>query len=52
MLFLRGSNEHSELWDGPRTSIDNAKQMFRVDISLPYDELVSFLTGLVCLIHL
>ncbi|XP_077302776.1 xaa-Pro aminopeptidase 3 [Arctopsyche grandis] len=44
VLLLRGCDEHSEIWDGPRTSVDDAPQMFRIDLALPYKELVPFLT--------
>ncbi|XP_066998652.2 xaa-Pro aminopeptidase 3 [Anabrus simplex] len=42
-LFLRKNDSHSELWDGPRTDMDEAPSMFGVDQALPVGELPSYL---------
>ncbi|XP_078045801.1 xaa-Pro aminopeptidase 3 [Augochlora pura] len=48
VLFVRQSDQHSELWDGPRTGVEDAPRFFGIDIALPITEfeqfLVSFLT--------
>ncbi|RZC33528.1 Xaa-Pro aminopeptidase 3, partial [Asbolus verrucosus] len=42
-LFVREKDEHSELWDGPRTGPDSAPSLFGVDQSLPSSELENYL---------
>ncbi|XP_017774823.1 PREDICTED: probable Xaa-Pro aminopeptidase 3 [Nicrophorus vespilloides] len=42
-LFLREKDQHSEIWDGPRTGPENAVRLFGVDQSLPMKELSSFM---------
>lgn len=42
-LFLRDKDEHSELWDGPRTGPGAAEHVFGVEQSLPMSELESYL---------
>ncbi|EEZ97679.2 xaa-Pro aminopeptidase 3 isoform X1 [Tribolium castaneum] len=42
-LFLREKDDHSELWDGPRTGPDNAPNVFGVDQSLPMSEMENYL---------
>ncbi|XP_019886845.1 xaa-Pro aminopeptidase 3 isoform X2 [Ooceraea biroi] len=46
-LFMRPRDEHSELWDGPRTSIETAIKMFGVDHALPVTEFEQFLASLI-----
>ena len=41
-LFVRKKDQHSELWDGPRTGVDAAVTMFNVDQSLPVTEFEHF----------
>lgn len=43
VLFVRQKDDHSELWDGPRTGPDNARDLFAVDQSLPINELENYL---------
>lgn len=33
ILFMRPKDKHSELWDGPRTGVEHAPKLFRVDES-------------------
>jgi Xaa-Pro aminopeptidase len=42
-LFVRQKDDHSELWDGPRTGPDGACKLFGVDQSLPVTELENYL---------
>ncbi|XP_044262173.1 xaa-Pro aminopeptidase 3 [Tribolium madens] len=42
-LFMREKDDHSELWDGPRTGPDLAPSVFGVDQSLPINELENYL---------
>lgn len=42
-LFMRPKDDHSELWDGPRTGPENAPALFGVDQSLPFDDLEKYL---------
>ncbi|KAL6255919.1 hypothetical protein P5V15_013159 [Pogonomyrmex californicus] len=46
-LFVRPKDEHSELWDGPRTGVEMAAEMFGTDYALPVTEFEQFLTTLV-----
>ncbi|XP_011644338.1 probable Xaa-Pro aminopeptidase 3 [Pogonomyrmex barbatus] len=46
-LFVRPKDEHSELWDGPRTGVEMAVEMFGTDYALPVTEFEQFLTTLV-----
>lgn len=46
-LFVRAKDEHSELWDGPRTSVEMATQIFGIDHALPLTEFERFLTSLI-----
>lgn len=46
-LFVRERNAHSELWDGPRTGVDEAPKLFHVDEALPIEHLNQFLTAYV-----
>ncbi|XP_020288872.1 probable Xaa-Pro aminopeptidase 3 isoform X2 [Pseudomyrmex gracilis] len=46
-LFVRAKDEHSELWDGPRTSVEMATQIFGTDHALPLTEIERFLTSLI-----
>lgn len=41
-LFVRPQNQHSELWDGPRTGIEAAPKLFGVDYALPVTEFEQF----------
>ncbi|KAJ3651342.1 hypothetical protein Zmor_017391 [Zophobas morio] len=47
VLFMRRKDDHSELWDGPRTGPDCAPNLFGVDQSLPADELENYLQSYV-----
>lgn len=47
ILFVRPRDEHSELWDGPRTSVDAAAELFGTDHALPVTELEQFLASLI-----
>lgn len=47
VLFVRPRDEHSELWDGPRTGIEIATGMFGVDHALSVTEFERFLISLV-----
>lgn len=42
-LFMRPKDRHAELWDGPRTGVDNAIEYFGVDEAYAVKELRSFL---------
>lgn len=42
-MFMREADSHSELWDGPRTSIEDAIGLFGVDQALPISELNSYI---------
>lgn len=46
-IFVRTRDEHSELWDGPRTGVEMATEVFGTDYALPIGELEQFLTSLV-----
>ncbi|KYN36963.1 putative Xaa-Pro aminopeptidase 3 [Trachymyrmex septentrionalis] len=46
-LFMRARDEHSELWDGPRTGVEMATEMFGTDYSLPVTEFEQFLAALI-----
>lgn len=43
ILFIREKDSHSELWDGPRTGIEDAINLFGVDQALPVKELSNYL---------
>lgn len=47
VLFVRPKDEHSELWDGPRTGVEAAAEMFGTDRALPIAEFERFLISLV-----
>lgn len=42
-LFVRPKDKHAELWDGARTGIANARQLFKIEQSYAFNELQSFL---------
>lgn len=42
-LFMRPKDAHAELWDGPRTGVERAPQLFGVEQALPVSELRAFL---------
>ncbi|XP_073993281.1 xaa-Pro aminopeptidase 3 isoform X2 [Rhodnius prolixus] len=42
-LFLREKNNHSELWEGPRTGVEIAPDVFGVDDAKPFQELENVL---------
>ncbi|XP_068968530.1 xaa-Pro aminopeptidase 3-like [Bombus flavifrons] len=44
-LFLTQQDEHSELWDGPKTGIEIAPKMFGVDAAFPVTEFEQFFTS-------
>ncbi|XP_018895572.2 xaa-Pro aminopeptidase 3 [Bemisia tabaci] len=44
-IFMRPNDKQAELWDGPRTGPENAKQLFGVDKSFPVSELVPYLSS-------
>lgn len=46
-LFVRARDEHSELWDGPRTGVEMATEVFGTDYALPVTEIEQFLTSLI-----
>ncbi|XP_011881842.1 PREDICTED: probable Xaa-Pro aminopeptidase 3 [Vollenhovia emeryi] len=46
-LFVRSRDEHSELWDGPRTGVEVATELFGTDYALPVTEFERFLTLLI-----
>jgi len=46
-LFVRSRDEHSELWDGPRTGVEMAIEVFGTDYALPITEFERFLTLLI-----
>lgn len=43
VLFLRPKDKHAELWDGVRTGIENAIELFGVDQALPVSSFKSYL---------
>lgn len=45
VMFVRERTRHSELWDGPRTGVDDAPRLFKVDQALPIDQLNAYLTA-------
>jgi len=46
-LFVKARDEHSELWDGPRTGVEMAIEVFGTDYALPIAEFERFLTLLI-----
>lgn len=46
-LFVRARDEHSELWDGPRTGVEMATEVFGTDYALPVTEFEQFLAALI-----
>ncbi|XP_063245058.1 xaa-Pro aminopeptidase 3 isoform X2 [Bacillus rossius redtenbacheri] len=44
-LFVRKKDPHSELWDGPRTGVEEAVKFFGVNDAVPFEDLGSFLTS-------
>ncbi|KAJ1520982.1 hypothetical protein ONE63_004054 [Megalurothrips usitatus] len=45
IMFMRERNAHSELWDGPRTGVDEAPKLFEVDEALPIEHLNQYLAA-------
>ncbi|XP_054270929.1 xaa-Pro aminopeptidase 3-like [Macrosteles quadrilineatus] len=45
ILFLRKKDKHAEKWDGPRTGVQGALELFGVDQALPFTELNTFLSS-------
>ncbi|BET00652.1 Xaa-Pro aminopeptidase [Nesidiocoris tenuis] len=45
LLFVRESNAHAELWEGPRTGVRNSAQVFEVDESKCVSTLQNYLVG-------
>ena len=41
-LFVAPQDEHSELWDGPRSGVERAPKMFGIDLALPITEFEQF----------
>lgn len=41
ILFMRPKDKHSELWDGARTGVRNASNLFLVDEAYGVDELLN-----------
>lgn len=41
ILFMRPKDKHSELWDGPRTGVQNAPNLFLVDEAFSVNDLSS-----------
>lgn len=46
-LFMRGKDPHAELWDGPRTGVDQATDLFGVERALLLNDLDLFLTAFI-----
>ncbi|XP_015601725.1 probable Xaa-Pro aminopeptidase 3 isoform X2 [Cephus cinctus] len=46
-LFVQKKDEHSELWDGPRTGAEAAPSLFGVDQALPLSEFEKFFISLI-----
>ncbi|XP_070167671.1 xaa-Pro aminopeptidase 3 [Polyergus mexicanus] len=46
-LFVRPKDEHSELWDGPRTSVETAAEIFGTDHALPITKFEQFISSLI-----
>lgn len=44
ILFMRPKDKHSELWDGPRTGVENAPNLFLVDEAFAVDDLSSVMS--------
>ncbi|KAL7303563.1 hypothetical protein TKK_0003722 [Trichogramma kaykai] len=42
ILFMRYKDSHAELWDGPRTGVDEAQSMFGVEETLPIGDFEHF----------
>lgn len=42
-LFMRPKDRHAELWDGPRTGVENAPEFFGVEHAYSFNELQSFI---------
>ncbi|XP_017757337.1 PREDICTED: probable Xaa-Pro aminopeptidase 3 [Eufriesea mexicana] len=47
VLFLTQQDQHSELWDGPRTKVEIAPKMFGVDLALPITEFGQFFVSFI-----
>ncbi|XP_076285211.1 xaa-Pro aminopeptidase 3-like isoform X4 [Lasioglossum baleicum] len=47
VLFVKQPDEHSELWDGPRTGVADAPTLFGTDLALPITEFEQFLVSFV-----
>ncbi|XP_031844145.2 xaa-Pro aminopeptidase 3 [Nomia melanderi] len=47
ILFVKQPDDHSDLWDGPRTGVDNALTLFGVDLAFPVTEFEHFFTSFV-----
>lgn len=37
-LFMRPKDKHAELWDGPRTGVDNSLELFGVEEAYPVSQ--------------
>ncbi|XP_076627491.1 xaa-Pro aminopeptidase 3 isoform X1 [Colletes latitarsis] len=46
-LFVREQDKHFELWDGPRTGVEDAPKMFDVDFALPVTEFEQFFVSFI-----
>lgn len=46
-LFVRPKDEHSELWDGPRTSVETAAEIFGTDYALPVTKFEQFVASFI-----
>jgi Xaa-Pro aminopeptidase len=46
ILFLRGRDPERELWTGPRTELEEAREAFGADVAYPLPDLESRLPGL------
>ncbi|XP_066595228.1 xaa-Pro aminopeptidase 3 isoform X2 [Prorops nasuta] len=44
-LFVRKKDQHSELWDGPRTGVDSAANIFAMDQSLPISDFEQYVAS-------
>lgn len=43
-LFMRPKDKHAELWDGPRTGVDNSIDYFGVDEACAITDFAKFLS--------
>lgn len=46
-MFMQKKDERSELWDGPRTGVDAAKNLFDIDESFEFSDFELFITSFI-----